>query len=262
MKVLRLGDRGPDVKRWQFFLVGQGLDPGVADGIFGPRTEEATKLFQQRHGLVVDGIVANRTFGQAMLQGLEIVKDPAADTSSANWPARPTFRPLVGTAARQQAFGKFRFEHHPVPGNPENIRVLGGWAQENIGSAHLPGISRLRLGPSSEKIQFFRRAIPQLEAMWAEWEKNDLLGCMITWDGSYVPRFIRGSTSTLSNHAFGTAFDVNAAWNPLGTQPALMGKQGCVRELVEIANQHGFYWGGHFQSRPDGMHFEVAELRS
>lgn len=37
-----------------------------------------------------------------------------------------------------------------------------------------------------------------------------------------------------------------------------MGKQGCVRELVEIATEQGFYWGGHFKSRPDGMHFEVA----
>ncbi|MFC1534810.1 M15 family metallopeptidase [Thermodesulfobacteriota bacterium] len=22
----------------------------------------------------------------------------------------------------------------------------------------------------------------------------------------------------------------------------------------------GFYWGGHFKSRPDGMHFEVAKI--
>jgi D-alanyl-D-alanine carboxypeptidase len=31
-----------------------------------------------------------------------------------------------------------------------------------------------------------------------------------------------------------------------------------VRELVEIAYQHGFYWGGHF-SPLDGMHFEVFD---
>ncbi len=84
---------------------------------------------------------------------------------------------------------------------------------------------------------------------------------MINWAGSYVPRFIRGSRTTLSNHAFGTAFDINTRENALGAIPALVGKHGSVRKLVPLANQHGFYWGGHFKSRKDGMHFEIAELR-
>jgi D-alanyl-D-alanine carboxypeptidase-like protein len=50
------------------------------------------------------------------------------------------------------------------------------------------------------------------------------------------------------------------AFNPLGAQPALVGRPGSVRELAPIANQHGFYWGGHF-TRLDGMHFEVAKLK-
>jgi hypothetical protein len=29
--------------------------------------------------------------------------------------------------------------------------------------------------------------------------------------------------------------------------------------LVGIANDNGFYWGGHF-TRLDGMHFEIAKL--
>ena len=42
--------------------------------------------------------------------------------------------------------------------------------------------------------------------------------------------------------------------------PAPAGAEGSVRELVDIANAHGFFWGGHFKGRPDGMHFEVAKL--
>jgi peptidoglycan hydrolase-like protein with peptidoglycan-binding domain len=42
MNVLRIGDRGDDVRKWQFFLIGQGYDPGIADGIFGERTKAAT----------------------------------------------------------------------------------------------------------------------------------------------------------------------------------------------------------------------------
>jgi len=30
---------------------------------------------------------------------------------------------------------------------------------------------------------------------------------------------------------------------------------------VPLANEHGFYWGGHFRHRPDGMHFEIAVLK-
>ncbi len=64
----------------------------------------------------------------------------------------------------------------------------------------------------------------------------------------------------LSNHAYGTAFDINAAQNGLGVEPAAIGKRGCVRELVPLANRHGFFWGGHFSKRKDGMHFEVGKL--
>jgi hypothetical protein len=63
----------------------------------------------------------------------------------------------------------------------------------------------------------------------------------------------------LSNHAFGSAFDINAGQNGLGRIPAAVGAYGSVRELVPIAHRFGFYWGGHF-SRADGMHFEVAKL--
>ena len=58
----------------------------------------------------------------------------------------------------------------------------------------------------------------------------------------------------------GTAFDINVAWNGLGVQPALLGQKGSVRELVEIAFEHGFIWGGWFTNRPDGMHFEAYKV--
>lgn len=95
--------------------------------------------------------------------------------------------------------------------------------------------------------------------MWAAWEQVGLLAHVLSYAGSFEPRFQRGST-TLSNHAFGTAFDINEPQNKMGTMPALVGKPGGVRELVTIANEHGFFWGGHFKKRPDGMHFEVARL--
>ena len=70
---------------------------------------------------------------------------------------------------------------------------------------------------------------------------------------------IRGSTRTPSNHSFATAFDINAAWNGLGREPAARGEKGSVRELVPIFEKWGFRWGGNFRRR-DGMHFEIARI--
>jgi hypothetical protein len=38
----------------------------------------------------------------------------------------------------------------------------------------------------------------------------------------------------------------------------LKAEKGSVRELVPIASEQGWYWGGHYQSRKDGMHFELV----
>ena len=50
----------------------------------------------------------------------------------------------------------------------------------------------------------------------------------------------------------------NRFWNKLGAEPARRGAKGSVFDLVPLANRHGFYWGGHFAKRRDGMHFEFA----
>ena len=81
----------------------------------------------------------------------------------------------------------------------------------------------------------------------------------------FVQRFIRKTQNRnprpLSNHAWGTAFDINVKWNKLGKVPTLLGQEGCVRELVELANKNGFFWGGHFGGgRVDGMHFELGKM--
>jgi hypothetical protein len=108
-------------------------------------------------------------------------------------------------------------------------------------------------------VYFHKKGANQLVKLFKDWETAGLLYKVLTWDGAYNPRFVRGSKTVLSNHAFGTAFDINVNWNRLGAIPALVGQKGSVRELVQIANNNGFYWGGHF-SRKDGMHFEIAKV--
>lgn len=65
MQTLRQGMTGPDVQRWQKFLIAGGFLSGDADGDFGPQTEAATSRFQTAHGLPPDGVVGSDTLAAA-----------------------------------------------------------------------------------------------------------------------------------------------------------------------------------------------------
>lgn len=262
MKVLRKKMEGADVKKWQLFLIGRGLLKGSADGVFGGKTEAATIAFQKEQNLSADGVVGNQTLGKAMMLGLALLEDPA-DTSNTgpNFPPPPAdLPPLVGTAARQAVFGKFAFKHKPLPNNKENIVITDNWEQNNIVRVVIPQLAGIEGASHDGGVRIHKLAAKQLQDLFKAWASAGLSDRILTWGGAFVPRFIRGNNGVLSNHAFGSAFDINVAWNMLGHEPARVGERGSVRELVQLANQHGFYWGGHFKKRPDGMHFEVAKI--
>lgn len=160
---------------------------------------------------------------------------------------------------RTKIFGGFSYIARPTAKNPEAIKIVGDWETRNIVSIPIPQLRGIQGAPSDGRVRFHRLAAKQFLSLWEAWEKSGLLKFVLSWDGSYVARFIRGSKSRLSNHAFGIAFDINAKWNRPGRSPAKRGDQGCVRDLVTLASEFGFFWGGHF-SHPDGMHFEVARI--
>ncbi len=263
-RTLRVGSSGSDVEQWQLFLVGQGYNPGEADGSFGGKTKTATEEFQRDQGIDVDGAVGQGTLASAILAGFSVeesLPESEDNPSSSSWPPKPDFGPL-SLAEREALFGKFAFKATPTAENPEGLTITDNWPSKNISTVLIPQLQGVRGAPSSGKIQFHTKAVPQLVALWAAWEEAGLLPLVQSWAGSWAPRFIRGSRTYLSNHATGTAFDINAQWNALGTVPALVGQKGSVRSLVQLANEHGFFWGGHFGStRSDGMHFEVAFLK-
>lgn len=96
-----------------------------------------------------------------------------------------------------------------------------------------------------------------LLAAWFDKNVEDIdAGQLDDW--GYAERPIRGSTTELSNHASGTAIDLNATKHPLGERgtftPAQTAKirahlrqyDGCIR------------WGGDYTKRADEMHFEIV----
>lgn len=69
-KILKKGDSGHAVEQLQDALKLCGFQPGTSDGIFGPKTEAALKLFQSTKSIAIDGIFS-RVTRRAMLNQLE-----------------------------------------------------------------------------------------------------------------------------------------------------------------------------------------------
>ena len=74
-------------------------------------------------------------------------------------------------------------------------------------------------------------------------------------DWGYCYRMVRGEATKLSNHASGTAIDLNAtkhALGKIGTFPAEK-----VPMIRALAKKYGLKWGGDYKNRKDEMHFEI-----
>lgn len=82
-EILRLGCRGTAVERWQAFLEQEGFaELGGVDGDFGPLTRAATRAFQDKHGLVPDGVVGPKTRAEAEAMGLGPTAPPDVRTGT------------------------------------------------------------------------------------------------------------------------------------------------------------------------------------
>jgi D-alanyl-D-alanine carboxypeptidase/Putative peptidoglycan binding domain len=83
----------------------------------------------------------------------------------------------------------------------------------------------------------------------------------LRWPGvwGYAERTIRGDSSTLSNHASGTALDVNAPAHPLGVPASQNLSPQAIAAVRRIVAESGgaLRWGGDYTGRVDPMHLEV-----
>lgn len=258
MSILKVGSVGAEVRAWQTFLIGEGWYRGEVTGMFDQATRQATVDFQRNAALMADGVVGPKTLTEAQARGLPGPEAPDASKGGPGWP--PAAGGPLSWQQRGMIFGSFAYRPEPTASNPEGIVITDGWATRNITMVEVPQLAGIPGAPPHGRVAFHTKAADQFAALWAAWEAAGLLPLVKTWAGSWAPRFVRGSRTNLSNHAWGTAFDINAGWNGLGKTPAVVGREGSVRELVPLAQEHGFYWGGHFPGRPDGMHFEVREL--
>jgi len=122
-----------------------------------------------------------------------------------------------------------------------------------VSSRLVPGTTRkltVRKGPAGDLLLW---VASQFDKLVEDIEQG------ILDDWGYAERPIRGGT-VLSNHASGTAIDLNATSHPLATEPPANfsnAKIGAIHSIIGRTNGC-VRWGGDYTGRKDGMHFEIV----
>lgn len=97
-------------------------------------------------------------------------------------------------------------------------------------------------------------------ALWIAETVEPVRGA-VTDDWGYANRLIRGSETIQSNHASGTAMDINAMVHPLGQRGTWTPAQvrQVKRRLDWWAMGGTVRWGETYSGRIDPMHFEINQ---
>lgn len=270
-QLLRLGMQGADVALWRSFLRAHGhVLPDLPADLFDEACVEATRAFQTAHGIDIDGKVGDETWRTA--RKLDASLKPPKPVADAELPVQenPPRAPLL-TEKRRVLLYTAPADWEVIAGarDPDQVRFTDGWEDANIVRVVIPELAGVPGARNDGAVRFHRMGTARVQALFAAWKAAGLMDRVLTFDGAFNARMIRGTPKpghdprhpkALSNHAFGLAFDINAAMNGINQPPARRDERGCVYDLLPLAWDHGFYWGGNFRSPLDGMHFEVADV--
>lgn len=190
---------------------------GVKNSRFSQQTFQAVVYFQKKNDLVPDGVVGPKTWD------LLFPKEPL------------TIPKIAPPASRDELYRIF--------GDPlvSNYQALS----ESI--LELPGALQSQL--KIKHISCHKFVAENLKGVLNEIVTRGLADSLVSFDGCWCLRYIRGSSSVLSIHSWGLAVDFNAKTNALGTVGDMDPK------IVQVFEQAGWYWGGNF-TRKDPMHFQ------
>lgn len=94
----------------------------------------------------------------------------------------------------------------------------------------------------------------KLEAAFANLERVGLQGEIKTYDGCFNERKVRDSDDATSLHAWGMAIDLNASTEKRGRKDT-----DWSGRFIAIMTAQGLFWGGHFHTVPDNMHWALYD---
>ncbi len=117
-----------------------------------------------------------------------------------------------------------------------------------------PTPTALHVGKIPGKVYCNKDLVEPLRKALTNVVARDLVAEIKTWDGCFCIRGKVGGTSS-SLHSWGVAIDINAATNGFNKKPTMS------KALVACFTDAGLEWGGTW-SKPDGMHFQLAQFPS
>jgi hypothetical protein len=128
-----------------------------------------------------------------------------------------------------------------------------GWS---AGSSTQIPLSALTVGAASFPAGVRSGQVHTILGYVARRFNNEVEALVSGWCWGHAYRAISGST-TLSNHASGTAIDVNAPRHPLGASGTFTSTQRTrIRAILNYCDGV-VRWGGDYSGRKDEMHFEI-----
>ena len=162
----------------------------------------------------------------------------------------------------QMTIGKQRFNKGITQPNNKIRMALLGPPRDSYNTdcqpVSSPGLKELldtrTVGPI--KVTMIRPALDSLQRVLDRLKASDPdIYAKVGTAGAICARLIRGSTTAVSNHSWGTAIDLTleGQLDPFadgGTQFGLV-------ILAEYLNDEGWFWGAAY-NREDSMHFEVG----
>jgi D-alanyl-D-alanine carboxypeptidase len=118
-----------------------------------------------------------------------------------------------------------------------------------------PLMKTANVGPF--RVTGFGAAVDALTRVFAAVQAaNPDLYAVLGTQGMLCVRYVRGSTTNFSNHAWGTAIDMT-----IGGILTQRGSTNVTQGLVDLAPfmaAESFFWGAGFSPTVDGMHFEAS----
>lgn len=218
---------------------------------------QAAELTRLREDL---SLLANRSPVALPLDSVPLPEaDPAALLPDEDFENQPATENLT----EQMKLAKTRFNKGIT--QPRNKTMLALFGQprdryntdcQSVTNPHLKELLEKRtIGPIT--VTMVKPALDSLERVMNRLKETDPdIYAKVGTAGALCVRFIRGSTTSISNHSWATAIDLTLEGKLDGFADG--GTQFGLLILAEYFNEEGWFWGAAY-NREDSMHFEVGE---
>lgn len=185
--------------------------------------------------------------------------DPAALLPDEDFEHQPATEDLT----EQMKLAKTRFNKGITQPRNKTMLALLGQPRDSY-NTDCQSVTNQRLKALLEKrtigpitVTMLKPALDSLARVMTRLKESDPdIYAKVGTAGALCVRFIRGSTTSISNHSWATAIDLTLEGKLDGFADG--GTQFGLLILAEYFNDEGWFWGAAY-NREDSMHFEVGE---